>query len=89
MKNQLFTRGFEENRKKILNNPYYIRSCFNCIYYYRTSKDTDEMCQNSNVISYDMLITKNNICCLKWTPIKNEKNTSSIFNKKSGRSILD
>lgn len=88
MKKQLFTRGFEETRKKVLSNPYYIRSCFNCIYYYKIPFDEEEMCQNSDVISYDMLITNNNICCLKWTPIKNDKDTS-IFHKKTGRSILD
>lgn len=88
-KKPMFTRGYKESRERLAKNPYYTRSCFNCAYYYQASGDKEEMCQNPNVLEFDMVVTDSNVYCVKWmqnTPNKTEQ--QSLF-KKSGRSRLD
>ena len=82
-----FTRGYEESRQKLNNNPRYTRSCYNCVYYYQASGDKSEMCQNEDVLSYDMVIEPNNVYCLKWTPPNTSNAKKEMF--KRGRAQLD
>ena len=88
-KKPIFTRGYQESRDRLSKNPYYTRSCFNCGYYYQASGDKSEMCQNPDVIQFDMVITDNNIYCVKWIPISLNKTEQKSLFKKSGRSQLD
>lgn len=81
----LFSRGYKECRNNINKNPYYLRSCFNCKYYYQASGDKEEVCQNPNVIEYDMVVNENNVYCLKWE--LNTKSENTVF--KNGRNKLD
>ena len=83
-----FTRGYQESRERLEKNAYYSRSCFNCFDYYQASGDKEEMCQNPNVLQYDMVVTDNNIYCLQWRPSSSSKADKSLF-KKNGRSQLD
>ena len=46
----IFTRGYQESRERLLKNPYYSRSCFNCAYYFQASGDKEEVCQNQEVL---------------------------------------
>lgn len=83
-----FTRGYDDSRERLANNSYYTRSCFNCAYYYQASGDKEEVCQNNEVLEYDMVVSETNIYCLKWTP--STSNKSKIFKKfKNGRSKLE
>lgn len=81
-----FSRGYDVSRDLVQKNPYYLRSCFNCQYYMQDSGDTEEVCQNPDVISYDMVVEGNRVYCLKWQPLTTSKN---MFNNRKGRSRLD
>ena len=88
-KKSVFTRGYQESRERLSKNPYYARSCFNCSYYYQASGDKEEMCQNQDVLQYDMIVDGNNIYCLKWRPSSVNKTEQQTLFKKHGRSQLD
>lgn len=81
----VFSRGYKECRDRLSKNSTFTRSCFNCDYYYQASGDKEEVCQNVEVLEYDMVVTSNNISCLKW---KHENKKNSLF-KKRGRALLD
>ena len=83
----IFTRGYQESRERLSNYPYYSRSCFNCEHYYQGSGDKEEVCQNDDVLEYDMIVEGNNVYCLKWQQCS--KNSGAIFKKKRGRELLD
>ena len=86
-KKPMFTRGYDECRERLAKNSYYSRSCFNCDYYYQASGDKEEVCQNPDVLQYDMVVTENNVYCLKWKQGSGKKE-QSIF-KRTGRARLD
>lgn len=85
-KSKIFSRGYQESRARLEKNSFYTRSCFNCAYYYQASGDKEEVCQNEDVLQYDMVVTNNNVCCLKWQP-SSVNESKSMF--KNGRSRLD
>lgn len=88
-KKPIFTRGYKESRDRLSKNSHYTRSCFNCAYYYQASGDKEEVCQNQDVLQYDMVVTDNNVYCLKWLPISKSTTEQQSLFKKSGRSRLD
>ena len=83
-----FTRGYKESRDRLSKNSYYTRSCFNCDCYFQASGDKEEVCQNPNVLQYDMVVTENNVYCVHWKPSSSKTEQQTLF-KKSGRSRLD
>lgn len=84
-KRELFTKGYGEIQSKVSKRNKFIMSCYNCEYFYQAMGDTEEMCQNSEVLRYDMIITENNICCAKWKPCLRSQSVKSIFKKGSNR----
>lgn len=84
----VFTRGYRECRERLSSNPYYTRSCFNCAHYYQAVGDKEEMCQNPDVLQYDMVVDGNNIYCLKWEQSSVNKTDQQRMFKK-GRNRLD
>lgn len=86
-KKKMFSRGYKECRERLSNNSYYSKSCFNCEFYYQSSGDKEEVCQNDDVLEYDMIVEGNNVYCLKWQQCS--KNSGAIFKKKRGRELLD
>ncbi len=88
MSKPVFTRGYSESRSRLSKNPYYTRSCFNCSYYYQAVGDKEEVCQNKDVLEYDMIVNGNNIYCLKWKQ-SSVNNTEQQKMFKRGRSRLD
>lgn len=61
-----FTRGYDDQRERMKKNSTFTRSCFNCEFYGQCEGDTEEVCQNPNVLKYDMVSDGNNIYCLYW-----------------------
>lgn len=61
-----YTRGFKQLRKKLEENPKYIMSCFNCDHYSQEDGDSEEVCQNSSVLKFDMREEYGNIFCIYW-----------------------
>jgi|AntRauTorckE6833_2_1112554.scaffolds.fasta_scaffold00366_23 hypothetical protein len=54
-------------------NNQYVRSCENCDFYYQSEEDDEELCQNPQVLEYDMIFDENRVYCLRWQPYKEEK----------------
>lgn len=88
-KKPLFTRGYKESRERLAKNSHFSRSCFNCADYYQASGDKEEVCQNPNVLQYDMVVSDNNIYCLKWRPSSSVKSEQQSLFKKNGRARLE
>lgn len=87
-KKPLFSRGYKEVREKVAQGSKFVRSCFNCAYYFQCPGDKEEVCQNTDVLQYDMVVEGNNVYCLKWKPsTTNPTKQQAIF--KRGRSRLD
>jgi len=87
-KKPIFTRGYKECRSKVNSGSKFVRSCFNCAYFYQEHGDTEEVCQNTDVIEYDMIVEGNTIYCLKWKPSAvSAEDPKSAF--KRGRGVLD
>lgn len=61
-----FSKGYKDVRERVSKGSKYTMSCYNCDYYYQEYGDTEEMCQNPNVLKYDMVITPTNIYCNHW-----------------------
>lgn len=51
----------------------YLASCFNCKYFYQDKGDSEELCQNQNVLEYDMIKTPTSIYCNYWELFEGEK----------------
>ena len=85
----IFTRGYSESREKVSKSAMFTRSCFNCDYFYQAVGDKEEVCQNTNVLKFDMVFDNNNMYCVHWTQSKRTKDETSLFKKKLGRSVLD
>ena len=82
-----FIRGYEEVRQRVEKGSKYTMSCYNCEYYYQAVGDKTEVCQNPEVLKYDMVVTETSIYCTKWklaerastTPTKSVK---ALFKKR-------
>ena len=81
-----FSRGYQVCKDRIDRNPKFNRSCLNCDSYYQAVGDKQECCQDTSVLEYDMITENNNIYCAHWKPCKK---STTLFKKKSGRSLLD
>lgn len=61
-----FNRGYSEVRQRVEKGSKYTMSCYNCEYYYQAVGDKTEVCQNPEVLKYDMVVTETSIYCTKW-----------------------
>lgn len=73
----VFGRGYSPVRQKLEKGSKYTMSCFNCEHYYQASGDKTEVCQNPEVLKYDMVVTETSIYCTKWE-LSKRKSDSSI-----------
>ncbi len=80
-KYSLFSRGYDDVHRRMSKNPKFIMSCYNCEYYYQASGDKEEVCQNPEVLKYDMVITDTTIYCSRWEPCGREQSVKSLFKK--------
>ena len=83
----MFSRGYKQVREKISKPNKYLMCCQNCKYFSREKGDTEEVCQNDSVLSYDIVTSENSVYCLKWQPYE-YKNQNSLF-KKGGAKIVN
>lgn len=71
-KRRLFSKGFKPVLKKAQNNKY-IKSCDSCTFFYEALGDKEELCQNPNVLEYDIQVDGNRVYCGWWEPDEPEK----------------
>lgn len=62
----MFEKGYRVAKEVAQNSPKYFRTCFNCQYFFKTDKDSEEVCQNDKVLRYDMIMTDTAIYCNRW-----------------------
>lgn len=87
VKKPVFNRGYREVRQRVEKGSKYTMSCYNCEHYYQAVGDKTEVCQNPEVLKYDMVVTETSIYCTKWklaerastTPTKSVK---GLFKKR-------
>lgn len=71
-----FSRGYDKVREKVAKGSKYTMSCYNCEYFYQDFGDKEEMCQNPEVLKYDMVVTSTNIYCNRWKLTKRQDVTT-------------
>lgn len=69
----LMCRGYKEVQDRLMKAPKFSMCCGNCNSYYKKDTDTEECCQDSNVLEFDMVIEENRIYCLRWKPVSDEE----------------
>ena len=74
----IFKRGYGEVRQRVEKGSKYTMSCFNCEYYYQAVGDQTEVCQNPNVLKYDMVLTDTSIYCTQWELSRRTSPTKSV-----------
>lgn len=66
----LLKRGYKEVRDVVEKKPKYYMSCTNCHNFFQAEGDLTELCQNTAVLEYDMVLEDNRIYCLQWSLFK-------------------
>lgn len=61
-----FTKGYDDIKSKTKRAFRFMRMCDNCKYYYKDEGDEEELCQNPNVLKYDIVIDDNRTYCSYW-----------------------
>ena len=77
-----YSRGYDTARDRARQHAKIICTCFNCDYYYQGKYDTLEVCQNPEVLQYDMVVEGNRIYCIQWQPTQEKRKTEQV--KKTG-----
>lgn len=81
-KASLFTRGYDDVRRRVEKGSRFTMSCYNCDYFYQASGDKEEVCQNPDVLKYDMVITETSIYCNRWKISRRTQSVKGLFKKK-------
>lgn len=76
-----FSKGYSELRNRMNKRSKYTMSCYNCQFYYQGDGDKEEVCQNPEVLKYDMVITESSIFCNRWQLVHRQETAQSIFKK--------
>lgn len=65
--------GYKDIIKQVKKSNF-LRNCNNCDFFYLIEgEDEEEVCQNTNVTSYDISVQDNGMtCCPFWSNDKNE-----------------
>lgn len=80
-KTDLFSRGYSDVRRRVEKGSRFTMSCYNCDYYYQAVGDRDEVCQNPDVLKYDMTITDTSIFCNRWKISRRTQSVKKLFKK--------
>lgn len=76
-----FVRGYAPIRRILERGTKYTRSCYNCEYFYQAPGDDTEVCQNGQVLKYDMVVTESSIYCHMWRLNARRTDAKSLFRK--------
>ena len=76
-----FVRGYAPVRRILERGSKYTRSCYNCEYFYQAPGDDTEVCQNEQVLKFDMVITESSIYCHMWRLNARRTDAKSLFRK--------
>ena len=73
-----FSEGYDKINSRLKKAGKFIRDCNNCTYLYKTEEDEEEVCQNSNVVEYDICKDGDRVYCGFWSPSKDMKEEEVI-----------
>lgn len=68
-----FSRGYKDIKTKVEKSARYSRSCDNCTFYLKTEEDEEEVCQNPNVLPYDICVEESRTFCSFWKYVSKEE----------------
>lgn len=77
----LFSKGYSPARRRLEKGSRFTMSCFNCDHFYQAPGDDEEVCQNPDVLKYDMVVTDTSIYCTQWRLVSRQESAKSIFKK--------
>lgn len=80
-KTNVFNRGYSGVREKIGKGSRYTMSCFNCEHFFKDFGDVEEVCQNPDVLKYDMVVTPTNVYCNRWELSYRVTSAKQLFKK--------
>lgn len=75
------SRGYGEGKERFLKGVKYNMSCYTCGWYFTAPGDDHEVCQNSDVLKFDIVMAGTNIYCSKWKPHTSEGITAKSLMK--------
>ena len=81
-------RGFNHVREQIQSKSRYLRDCNNCRFFYQAPFDEEELCQNEQVLAFDICTDNQRIYCCYWLP-NGEKEKKKKEPEKSKHSWYD
>ena len=61
-------RGFAPIREQIQAKSRFLRDCNNCKHFYQAPLDEEELCQNDQVLEFDICVDKERTYCCYWQP---------------------
>lgn len=65
-----FSRGYSRVRDDVSVRSRIFRCCDNCRFFYQDKGDTEEVCQNQEVLEYDIAVEGNRVFCGFWKAMK-------------------
>ena len=80
-KEKPYVRGYSPVRRILERGSKFTRSCYNCDYYYQAPGDDEEVCQNEEVLRYDMIVTEAGVCCGQWRLCARKTDAKTLFRK--------
>lgn len=63
------SRGYSSIREKVTKSARYMRACENCKFYFQTTEDEEEVCQNPEVLEFDICQDGDRVYCAFWKGI--------------------
>lgn len=64
-----FSKGFKDVREKVNKSAKYMRACENCKFFYQSREDDEEVCQNTEVLEFDICVEGSRTFCVFWKGI--------------------
>ena len=74
-----FVKGYSPIRRLVERSSRYIRTCYNCEYFYQAVGDDEEVCQNEHVLKYDMIFTEGAVYCNQWRLSARKTSAKTLF----------
>ena len=63
-----FSHGYDffHDKYKNARSRSLLANCFSCDFFYQAEEDLCELCQNPNVLKYDMCVAEGRVFCSYW-----------------------
>lgn len=62
----MFKVGYDGVEEKLKKRSHFIMSCDNCKHFYQDIGDAEELCQNNEVLPFDIVVEEKRVYCHFW-----------------------